>query len=190
MNRSMIVGAICALGLIATSTVASAQTFTFPGSSSTWSSATNGSGSGLSSFSMWTSGDYISAAVNAPGLVSASQLSYSFSVVDYLGSGTETLNILVNGTTVDTQAVLGCGYCGTESVFSNAVSFAPITGNGNYSLEIQLTNTIGSGDGSIYFDTPGSFTLSAGSPVPEPASLALISVGLAGLGLARRRNRG
>ena len=186
----MMIAAMYALGLIAAPMAASAATFTFPGSDSSWHSATNGNGTGLPSATMWTGGDYISYTANAPGVVSVSQLSYSFSVVDLLQTTSETLDILINGTLVDTQAVLGCSLCGSESLFSNTVTFAPIFGIGSYTLEIELSSTVPPQGGAVFFDTAGSFTLSTPTAAPEPVSLALIGVGLAGLGAARRRSRG
>jgi hypothetical protein len=69
-----------------------------------------------------------------------------------------------------------------------ALSFADIVGGGTYLLQMFVTNNVPPGLGSIALGLEGS-TATFSSSVPEPASLALVGLALAGLAATRRRGR-
>jgi hypothetical protein len=91
-----------------------------------------------------------------------------------------------------TSSPIGClageeatfDFPGTDSYTGGSLNL----GVGTYTLEIQAYQLGGGPFGVMY---EGSFDSSAPTGVPEPASLALLGLGLAGLGcIARRKQRG
>ncbi|HLI62835.1 MAG TPA: PEP-CTERM sorting domain-containing protein [Terriglobales bacterium] len=168
----------------------------FPTAGDYYCSATNGCGyipSGGQTAYMWTQGDYvISSNFTSTGLSSVTGLMWDFTIQNYLGGGNnETVDILLNDTMVGSFTALDCGYCGNYQQITGSVNFSGIAPvNGGYTLEMELTNTIPSGGGSIAFTDGGEFTLigSSGGTVPEPSSILLFGSGALGVfGLLRRK---
>jgi hypothetical protein len=159
----------------------------FPTAGDYYCSATNGCGNipaGGQTAYMWTAGDYvISSNFTTTGLSSVTGLMWDFTIQNYLGVN-ETVDILLNNTVVTNYTIQQCGECGSYQVITGSASFGAVgPSNGGYTLEMELTNTIPSGDGSLAFTDGGSFTLvgSSGGTVPEPSSILLFGSGAAGL---------
>jgi len=102
----------------------------------------------------------------------------SFAVNNLNGSITSvTETTRINGVTLATQTFNGIG----TSVQSNPVNLGS---SGTFTAEdiFVITTTGGTGNANLTIDLSGTAV-----SVPEPASLALLGIGLVGLGFARKR---
>lgn len=177
-----------ALALTAGAAAEASVTVNFPEAGTVYVSATNGSGTipaGGQSAYMWTTGDHVVDFYAATGLASATSLSATFTIQNYL-SVDQFFDVLVNGVDVGAYDVAPDGGSGAYQTLSFSKTFATIAGP-NYGLEYVLDNTIPGGDGSIAFTDGGTVTLSG--TVPEPAAWALMLVGFGALGAGLRRAR-
>lgn len=127
-------------------------------------------------------GDSITETFTGTGITTVGSLTLSFGVDDVLSPGHETdWNVLVNGTSVGSWVWTSAQGSGT---LNQTYSFAPITGNGTYTLCMAMTNEIPSLQSSIGIFIPGTATLASPGAVLEPVSTLLLGTGLLALGSA------
>jgi hypothetical protein len=130
-----------------------------------------------------TRGDSITQTFTGTGITTLGSLTLSFGIDDVLQPGNEIdWDVLVNGISVGSWIWTSAQGSGT---LNQTYSFAPITGNGIYTLRMAVTNETPVNGGSIGIFIPGTATLAAPAPVPEPVSALLLSTGLLALGIRR-----
>lgn len=120
-------------------------------------------------------GDSITQTFTGTGLNSVDQIDLSLEV---------TQNVLTNGAHVDWAVLINSIQVGTwtwtdqdgTGAFNLSYLFSPIVGAGTYTVRMEVTNEVASGDGSIALRYPGTMTLVQN--VPEPTSLLLLGSGL------------
>ena len=143
---------------------------TFPSLTSTVIDSGGNTGAQYCCFWESSRGDSITQTYTGTGLNSVIGLDLSFMV---------SFNVLAPGNAVDWSVLLNGIQVGTFSwtaaegtgIDNLAFAFAPISGGGTYSIAMDVTNIVPSGDGSIGIATTGTATLTA---VPEPNTAVLL----------------
>jgi len=193
------------LALVAVLTPARADTVTlsFPGPSTYWVSQPAASGEAGSGYGttnpIWHTGSTLTETFTGVGLYSVSSVQFSFSVGSGSLNGGETWDIYLNGQLIGSFTIQGNGggvycYCGGQYIQGNTYtlteSFAPIVGNGTYTLEFYLAGGVAPGYGSIFFqdnsiseaEQVGPISNQSIGPMPEQhwtdSHLALMSEAL------------
>jgi len=150
----------------------------FPGTGTLYTTANNGSGlipAGGHSAVMYTAGDNVDQTFTGTGVTSVDSLKVDFNIDDNLNGASETVDVLINGTSVGIFSVPDNSGTGGTINYAVSVFFAPIVGNGTYDLTMKLEDTIAPGKGSIDFLDGGVFVLNGGVRVaaPEPTTILL-----------------
>jgi opacity protein-like surface antigen len=179
--------AVMAVALLALATPAAAATFTFPSAGSTVVGSVGFINADEIGY-FWSAarGDSVEETFADPAL-SVDSLALALNVVtNVLASGAEVdWNVLLNNILVGSFTVTD-GFTGDLNLL---FSFAPISSPGSYTLRLEVTNEVPSGDGSHTFAYDGAFqhSVTFNPSVPEPATVLLLSSALVGLAASRRR---
>jgi len=172
IRRLSLLPSLLALVAVLSSSPARADTVTlsFPGPATYWNGGNYDSASGYGSTGyLWSTGASLTETFTGVGLYSVSSVQLSFSVQSaYLHSG-ELWETHLNGQLIGSFTIQGDGgggvycYCGGQYISGNTYtftdSFAPIVGNGTYTLEFLLAGGVAPGYGSIVFPDTGSAVL-------------------------------
>lgn len=186
MKMKTLVGISCLAALAATSHAQFLAPFAAPGA--TVVSSIGDLGNGTYGY-FWSvgRGDLVEQSYNT-GLDDVWSLALYLTVpVNVLNSGAFVdWDVRVNGTTVGSFTVKQ----GFTGAISKSYTFAPISAIGvdQYDIGIYVTNEVAPGQGSHTISMSNTFVSMCGEPVPEPASMAALGLGVAVLARRRRQS--
>jgi YVTN family beta-propeller protein len=152
---------------------AATVTLSFPGPATYWVSQPAASGEAGSGYGttnpIWHTGSTLTETFTGVGLYSVSSVQFSFSIQSNYLNGGESWDTYLNGQLIGSFTIQGNGagggycYCGGQYIsgttYTFTESFAPIVGNGTYTLEFYLAGGVAPGYGSIVFPDTGSAVL-------------------------------
>jgi len=196
MKKLCLLISLCALA-VGAAYADSGITLNFPSATTYYCAGGNcgfiGNNGGVSG-EMSDTTDYITETFNT-GQSYVDDLTGNFSVFNNFGGapGTPYWNyVYVNNVLVAYFALYDCDFCNTLQLISGTVNFAPIDGNGTYTITIAPYQTTPSGNGWEQFSalnadgSPSTMLLSSPS-VPEPSGWMMLGPAMLTLAGLRRK---
>lgn len=135
----------------------------------------------------WFAGDDLTETFLGTGLAAANTSRWIFDMEDFTHAGViNTFDLLINGTFMGDFSFVGLGSGSTIHSFDLSFNHASIIGD-DYTLRMLATSTVPPGLSSWNWLPGGSVTLDNSVAVPAPSTIALLVLGLVGIGFSRNK---